>query len=113
MATRRIYNFPKTIDNRKTCDKDFVALPSRAKRIVGICPHLINGKGFISVIREIDEFPIVSEYLANDKVQPFERKNIETDIETLHNNVRYVLRLVETDVKKNCYLHLLITYEEE
>ncbi|MBR2103774.1 MAG: hypothetical protein IJ933_00610 [Bacteroidales bacterium] len=110
---RRLYNFSKPIDNTYSCDKDFVPLPSRAKRIVGVCPKLINGKGFISVFREADKFPILTDMLVKDDPQPFGRINVDTNIETLKNNVRYVLRLDETDISKNCYLHLYIIYEEE
>ncbi len=112
MTHRRIFNFQKAIDNNYMSDKGSVVLPSNVRRIVSICPNMVNGKGFVSIFSEIDEECLLNQMGVADDNAHFNKKNIEV-FSFINSNLYYVLQLTETDISQPCTLKIFVTYEEE
>lgn len=113
MARLRTILFKKTIDNNYTADRDSIVVPSNVRRIVSICPCIVNGEGFISVFTETNEECLLNQMSIADNNAHFNKKNIEIFTLVDACNMYYVLELSNTDTTKSCILKILITYEEE
>ena len=113
MSKLRTILFNRTIDNNYTSDKNSIVVPSNVRKIVGICPNMVNGSGFISIFTENNEECLINQMRISDDNAHFNKKNVEVFTIVNSSNMYYVFNLVNTDIKKPCRLKIIITYEEE
>lgn len=113
MTRKRTHLFQKTIDNNYLSDKGSIVLPSNVRRILSICPNMVNGCGFVSIFTETNEECLVNQMQVADDNAHFNTKNFEVFTIVDSCNLYYVFELTETDIDKPCTLKILITYEEE
>lgn len=107
----RLFQFNEVIDNNFLSLKGSIAIPTHVKRIVGICPTLQNGTGILSIYNEKTNEEILNQLQIADDNQNWDAKNYPILNFPDCNNMKYILRLLDTDNTKTCVLRLSISYQ--
>lgn len=115
MEQTRVYLYQTTLDTAYTDKKDSIVLPTNVKKVVGICPNLTRGMGYISVINEKTNDILVNQARVLDDNAHWNEKNIPVLNRPEANNLFYVFRMIngENERKNDCVLKIYVSYLEE
>ena len=108
---RKVFMYTANVDNNYTSLQDSIVLPTNVRRIVSICPNMVNGMGFLSIYVENTNDQLLNSVKVEDDNVHFNKKNIPLFCYPERSNLNYNLRLVNSDVSKPCKLKVFITYE--
>ena len=110
---QRVYLYNVVVDNTYESKHDSIVLPTNVKKIVSICPNLVNGMGYISIFNEKTNEQLLNQVIAADDNEHWNVKNIPVLNLPEANNLYYTLRLIESDLTKECMLKVYVTYLED
>lgn len=112
MPRRRVYLHNEEVDNNYANKTGSIVLPYNVRRIVGICPNMVNGAGFLSIYNENSNEQLINQYAIADDNIHWNKKNIPLVAYPERSNLRYNLVLTDSSIGKECRLKVYITYEE-
>ncbi|MBQ3691089.1 MAG: hypothetical protein II937_14670 [Bacteroidales bacterium] len=115
MERTRVYLYQTTFNTSYTDKRDSIVLPTNVKKVVGICPNLTRGTGYISVVNEKTNDILVNQARVSDDNGHWNEKNIPVLNRPEANNLFYVFRMIngEKERKNDCVLKIYVTYLEE
>lgn len=112
MQRVRIFQFNEVIDNNFLSSKGSIVVPTNVKKVVGICPTLQNGVGILSIYNEKTNEELCNQLMIADDNQNWDAKNYQILNFPECNNLKYILRLLQTDIRKSCILKISISYTD-